>query len=221
MPTTAAHKTLATPFEIKSVSQVSINTNESTFCACIKTQEETLFNTCFGRDFYKDLQADKAVYTYNDFIKNTAYSVGDVVLYFGQLFICTQATTGTAAQEPNNNSYWEAAPKFNNTDYNTLWDGWLLLIIADFVIANSAIGNSIEQTAQGLIRKTGDYFQPATASEISISKKQRVENARATIKNMEVYILENPTHYPSYLLVKKGACGKKSCSSLKTPFGFS
>jgi hypothetical protein len=219
MPTTAIYDTLATPFEIKQISQVNINLNESTFCANISTQEEDRFNKCFGRQFYKDLLADKVIYTYSEFGDSIIYAIADVVLWFGNLYICTQATTGT--QNPTNNSFWALAPKFNTAAYNTLWKKYLLKIIAAYVISDSVIAQSVENTNQGLVRKTGDYFQPATTSEIGMYNKQLISNAKSTEENMEIFVLENKADYPNFLAVLNCACGDNgSKCKRKLPFGF-
>ena len=195
-----ANSTLITAREVVRYSPDNLHGDVAHKCTFIIQKEEKLFRKCLGWAFYQALLADKISYpqgTWSVFMENASYAVGDIVMFYDDLYIATQATTG---QKPvANSAFWSEAPKFNNPLYEFLWVRYLRYLLAYSVLNTGILSSAIRSTATGL-QRTADKEQsrPATLAEIDAFKHEMDGDTRDILENMDFYIKENPNQYPLY-----------------------
>jgi len=211
--------TLIQPFEVLRFGLIDSHTDTLRFCNIIATEEEHLFNECFGSDFYSDMLSDLQSYTYTEYEFGTSYSVGDYVLHEAVIYECIQNTSGN--ETVFDSAFFVEAPKFSNTEYQYIWNRYLSKILSWTITSNQTIYTSVQDTKQGIVRRKGDDFDPAKISEISIIKKEYQSDIRKTINNMEAYILSNKDNsaFANYKAIQD-ECSKGCQAKNNGFFGF-
>ena len=119
--------TLATPELVKKLTNVTLGYAPTTIQPYLVLEENALARECLGIEFYAELLADKVVYAAPFYSSQTAYIIGDVVQYDGWIYECIQDSTNNI---PTNALFWQTAPLFASTCFNSLWnEGFLSYFI--------------------------------------------------------------------------------------------
>jgi len=190
------NSTLLTPNEIITSAPVATNSAASEFASLIVSVEEDLFNKCFGWDFYLALLEDKrdmsAATAYRETI---TYSIGALVCWNGKYYTCTSSNIG---QLPSNENYWSLAAKFENEDYEFFWVRYLKSILSFIATRSTVVYRAIKDDNQGLIKRKGEDFDPASLKEIMAVKAEAKSDIDRMIENADMYLRRNPDKFPLY-----------------------
>lgn len=195
-------------------------------CVFIATKEEKIFNKCFGWDFYLDLLNDKVKYSLNpdeegtvvycNFIEGTVYNSGKVVLFQGKLYEVTATTTGN--QKPEHPAYFKKAKRFNNPNYEFLWNRYLCKLLAFSVMSTSVMYRLIRDTANGVVKNyQSGKSEPATLKELQALKLEAIGDIDDIVENMQLFMKRHPDCFSKYKGIK--AC-KKECKPRRRHYGF-
>lgn len=214
--------------EVLKYSTASENSDLNQICKISEVKEQMVFITseCLGLGFYEDLKSDvfipSPVVAFNPL---SAYSVGTFISYNGQTYEVAIATT--AGETPTNAAYKFRTPKkFNNADFNTLWNDHLARIIAieiqRWILVDSHAGL---QTSIGLNNPEGEGFKRSSELSSNIKSKNLKSYQDEAAQIMAVFLSRNLDKYPTTKIAKEerercactnqaGNCAKNSRSPL-------
>lgn len=192
----------------------------STFPVCELTDVEiieyTLFKSCLGLDFRKDLMNDlvdhSTVLEYDD---EKTYAVDEKASFNQYVYQATVITTGN---RPDNILYWKDGLKFDQDLYNELWCNYLGKYLAYNVVKHTAAGSSIYLGPQGAVRRSGENFTPASTTEINLLMKNIDAKITMSLEVMVDWMKskkedeDDPTTvFDNYLGFLNGCEGKNGC----------
>jgi hypothetical protein len=216
-------QTLATSWELTRKAPVNSKFDTAALCPIIDVEEEKLFRECLGMDFYNAMFLDLKPTPTNayTFVEQKAYNVGDFVVWNGVTFECLVAGSFYNVNEGNFRVY----PKFNNANYQFLWERYLCKLISWTCICSLVTYKAIEFTNTGLMRNKTEYSDSATLKDLSIYKNEFEGDIRDLFMNMDAYLKRNAALFPLYLPNTPTDCGCEptaTCASVKrrNNFGF-
>lgn len=164
-------------------------------CLMIPQIEQNFFNECLGYDFYKALLLDMNEFEYVYFRKDKVYTVGTFVMDDKFcIFRVIQKTDGT--QITSNEAYFEKTTKFNNSNYQTLWDEYLSLIIAFSVKGGSLEYRWVKDSSMGLhIPYEEGRSKPVDIKALEKLKGSTFDDVDMITRNMLMFIKRNQASY--------------------------
>ena len=217
----AATSKLITIEEIHSVTPRAQGTDRAMLEPLALQEEEALFRVWLGMDFYAEMLADVKDYSARpSFVEGNLYTTGFIVEYNGKYFNCISDTSGT--QFPSNAAFWEPAVKFENSNFEFLWNRYLKTVVAWSIFHSGVVYEAIRVTELGVQRYgENETFKnrPATARELSAFKQEIGGDLNRFLQNMHRYLVDNAATFPNYRPNKQGDL-KRGIGNPRPNFGF-
>lgn len=190
-------KTIITAREVLKYSIVDKHTAPAMVEPLIRTLEETLFRTTLGWKWYNELLEDlEDLSSYSQFNKGQVYQVGEFVEYQEEIWKCLQTTTG--AELPGSSpTYWSQNPKFQTAANQTLYDNYLVYLLAWTITAKAAVFAAFRIANVGVKSDGG-----ASLQELSAANAELISTVKALIFNMHKYLFET-SGFENYAWKKK------------------
>jgi len=217
-----AKETLLTAQDVVDNAPVDPNSYADQRSQFIAMREEKLFRAKFGMDFYKALLADKVRYSavsgsgltvYANFQEGTTYAANAVVLYKNRLY---KAKSNGTTQIPTNEGRWIVAPKFEDENYEYLWQRYLRTVLAFSVSNDSLFYRMVSDTPMGILQKYEEgKTRPIKVQEAGRLKQQYQADIDDLIATMDAFLLENAEIFPDYLPTKNGCKSKNEYAKSK------
>lgn len=128
--------------------------------------ESDYFRNCFGVDFYEILKGVKVDWSTVTEWTAGSYASGTLKSWKGEIL---KSTVNSNTQEPSlTATQWTAADKFTVSEYDTLWKNYLGQIIANKIILQCAVPDTVRATAKGLMKSTEDNSNSIPADKADI-----------------------------------------------------
>ncbi len=182
---------MITPFQVLINSGASRDYPTALFCKLIPQIEQEFVRTCLGSDLWDYLKSKLTpipdnVVTWN---RNDVYMEDDTVDYYGTLFTSVNDNNAT---EPSYTDDWTEFAMFTDAACNTLWDLYLVNILAMKVFDASLARTTLRVTSGGVTPNTGDGsgFRSGKMDEIQRFRGDIQKDIERTTTNM-VEWLEN------------------------------
>jgi len=148
--------------------------------------EATVFFNWLGNDFRQDLIDDLVDYSgTGNWVRGTAYAQDAQVIYKGVVYISLIADNNLP---PTDTSGWKVGDKFQESDYQTLWDYALGLHLALEAIKPALTFTTYEADSGGVMVKTEENSGRMTASTGNFSSYVKQVEAQIS-KSKELVIL--------------------------------
>lgn len=129
----------------------------------IDSIEQTVLIDLFGEDFYEALVGDAAPFTTDpdDYDSDFSYSDGDFCLFEGRIY--ESETNNNLGNPINETSFWTLRTKFTTALYESLWNKYLVEILAAHISLPAITYATIRAASGGLI-KANDVNTGSTAA---------------------------------------------------------
>lgn len=139
--------------------------------------ESNYMRNCVGADFYNTLLGLTANWeTVGEWEPGT-YAINTLKYWNG---LIVKSTINDNTSEPSlTNATWPTAAKFSNPNLNTLWNDYLCQIIANKIIHQVAVSDTIRLTGKGLSINTEDSSNMTIADD---------KGMMLALKNLNNYI---------------------------------
>lgn len=145
---------MITTWEVKRHSIVEREYPEGKINSYKKIIEEEFIRTTLGQDFLDNLKADVIDWSTAIEWKAGSYAVNYITFYKGDVYKSLQNSN---TQEPGPGaSQWTLAKKFTTTEYDTLWKEYLVKIISNKIIYQTAVLDTYKADGKGLVVTTQD-----------------------------------------------------------------
>ena len=203
---------LITSMEVIASSPVGHNYDTRLLCQFLPEAEYKLISDCcFGEEFYLALIEDmKDIEEYDD-CKD--YSLGDIVVFGARIYEAIGEPQAGESPETDP-SLWSITPKFNNPDYEELYECYLRDLLAFCVLHSSIISQAIRVETIGVMKNNTNYSESAEDKTILLLKsdiQNRIETRRSLMDSFlrrvsTTYGINNPERYPLYPANKEYLC---------------
>lgn len=134
----------------------------------IEVVELNWFRHCLGKDFYDDMKA--VIVPWENITEWAAgtYAQNAKVWWYGNVY--NSKVNGNTQQPSMTASNWELAQKFTTAELDTLWKTKIVQIVANKIILQTAVTDTVKADAKGLVVQTADdsNMQGAAKAEISM-----------------------------------------------------
>lgn len=193
-----AQTQLITAYEVIRYSPAGRDYPETHVCDRIALVEETLWNKCFGWDFYDYM-----------ITKISPLPTGQVEWEVGQSYAINQwvirdscsykSLAGANTTDPlTDTTNWERHRKFTDDCLNELWEGYLRQYLAFKIYAGSLIYTTHNSTAGGLVIRSnedgrGGGTRVASKGEIIYSQEKILSDIQDIYDNMISWLKKNKT----------------------------
>lgn len=162
----------------------------------IERRETSAFRKCFSVDFLEILEADKIDVSDAEIFNSTlTYSEGDLVVYKNQVYESLQDANTTDVWADEDESFWILVKKFNEGDYNTLWDEGLRQHLAYYIAVPSIKFGTYKMSGKGLTkiieaRNQGTGVNSVDMREFQSVKKELIEISDEALDNARYWLLK-------------------------------
>ncbi len=188
---------MITAFEVLKYSGAGRDYPTALFCRLIPQIEQEFVRQCLGQSLWNYLTNNltptpETVLVWKDC---DLYSDGDVVDYFGTLFTSLEDNNNTLPEIGV--SEWQVFERFTTVGANTLWDSYLVNILAMKVYQTSLVQATFRSGAGGLVINGGDStgFRAARKDEIQDVRALLSSNVERTTTNMLEWLTNTATTY--------------------------
>lgn len=182
---------MITPFQVLTNSGASRDYPTALFCKLIPQIEQEFVRTCLGSELWDYLKSKltpipEDVVTWN---RNDVYMDGDAVDYYGTLFLSMNDNNAT---EPSYTNDWGQFQMFTDAACNTLWELYLVNVLAMKVYDATLARTTLRTTSGGVTVNTGDSsgFRSGKMDEIQRIRGDIQKDIERTTTNM-IEWLEN------------------------------
>ena len=192
-------KTLLQGYDVLREAPTTDKLSLHTIDTYIKAEEERLFNTVLGWDFYEDLLTGKQEITYVNWSPSLTYNVGEYVLFNHVIYECLQATTADGESPTEASSaYWTMFEDFTDSGFQFLWTNYLRKLLAFCVYGSIVLPSSISLTNYGAQMKGGDFSQTPGLKGIEALKQEINIDVKRLFMNMHLFISRNSDDFSNY-----------------------
>lgn len=191
-------QTLTTSIEVLNNSPAGRDYPTTHICEVLPNIEETIWNRCFGDTFF-DYMVEHLTDIPNpdEWDDCKIYSDGDFVIRDTRIY---ESQVNLNRSDPlEDSTKWSLIKKFDTDCLNTLWERYLVKVIALRAYAGSLLYTTHNTGAGGLTIRSDDAnrggsgTRSANKAELILTETKTLKDAQEIYENMVVWLKKNRT----------------------------